>query len=158
MVVYENLQCGDCAALRHMLDRQILPQYGASVAFEFYDFPSVKHVWSRLVSAAALYVEAHDTLLAPGFRRFALDNIERIRQSGFEVVLKQWCGYYNLNPMQMIAGLADKQLALNVESSHQQGVARGVKKTPTVFIGDEVLIETFTAEELSQAIERALNH
>ena len=156
VVIYENLQCGDCNALRQMLEHQILPSFAAVVAFECHDFPSSKHIWSRPASIAARYIETHHPFLALGFRHFALDNIQRIRQSGFETVLREWCGYHDLNPTQVIAGLADASLALAVETDYQRAIERGVQKTPTVYIGEEVLIETFTAGELSLAIERAL--
>ena len=157
VVIYENLQCGDCLALRHMLDQQILPQFATTVAFEHRDFPLAKHIWSRPASIAARYVEAHYPFLALAFRRFALENIQRVRQSGFETLLREWCGHHDLNAVQVIAALAETQFAVAVEDEYREGVARGVQKTPTIFIGGEILIETFTAGELSGAIERALN-
>ena len=38
----------------------------------------------------------------------------------------------------------------------QDGVARGVSKTPTVFVNGQPFIETFTVQEISKAIEDAV--
>ena len=43
-----------------------------------------------------------------------------------------------------------------VERDYQDGVARGVAKTPTVFVAGKPFIETFTLEEISKAIEQAI--
>ena len=44
--------------------------------------------------------------------------------------------------------MVDKDLA--------DGVARGVAKTPTVFVDGAPFVETFTVEAISQAIETAI--
>ena len=51
-------------------------------------------------------------------------------------------------------------LARIVEEEFKEGVARGVARTPTVFVNGEPFIETFTFEDISQAIDAALvrNH
>ena len=33
-IIYEDLQCSDCAVFREMMDKRILPKYGDRVAFE----------------------------------------------------------------------------------------------------------------------------
>jgi protein-disulfide isomerase len=43
-----------------------------------------------------------------------------------------------------------------VEKDCQEGVARGVSRTPTVFVDGEPFVETFTFEQLSKAIDAAL--
>jgi protein-disulfide isomerase len=43
-----------------------------------------------------------------------------------------------------------------VEQEYREGVARGVSRTPTVFVNGEPFIETFTYEEISKGIDAAL--
>jgi protein-disulfide isomerase len=43
-----------------------------------------------------------------------------------------------------------------VEQDYQEGVACGIAKTPTVLTGGAVLIETFTFDEISRAIDAVL--
>jgi len=47
VLIYEDLQCPDCAAFRRMMDDKILPRYGTRVAFVHRDFPLAKHAWAR---------------------------------------------------------------------------------------------------------------
>ena len=53
-VIYEDLQCPDCAAFERMLNEKLLPQYGGKVAFIHRDFPLAKHAWARRAAIAAL--------------------------------------------------------------------------------------------------------
>ena len=55
-----------------------------------------------------------------------------------------------------MAALDDARLAALVEKDFQDGVARGVVNTPTVFVNGTPFIETFTFEEISKGIEEAL--
>ena len=47
VLIYEDLQCPDCADFRQMMDTHLLPKYGATVTFEHRDFPLAKHAWAR---------------------------------------------------------------------------------------------------------------
>ena len=53
VVIFEDLQCPDCAVFRKMLDEKLLPKYKATVAFEHHDFPLAKHSWARQAAVAA---------------------------------------------------------------------------------------------------------
>jgi protein-disulfide isomerase len=56
----------------------------------------------------------------------------------------------------LLAALDNPRLAALVEADFQDGVARGVAKTPTVFVNGNPFIEHFTLEDISQAIDGAL--
>lgn len=53
VLIYEDLQCPDCAAFRRMMDEKILPRYASEVAFVHRDFPLAKHAWARKAAVAA---------------------------------------------------------------------------------------------------------
>ena len=55
VLIYEDLQCPDCAAFRKMMDETLLPHYGARVAFVHRDFPLAKHAWARKAAIASRY-------------------------------------------------------------------------------------------------------
>jgi protein-disulfide isomerase len=57
VLIYEDLQCPDCADLRHMLDDRLLPKYGSRVTFEHRDFPLTKHAWARKAAVAARFFD-----------------------------------------------------------------------------------------------------
>ena len=64
VLIYEDLQCSDCAAFRKMLDENLLPRYAGSVAFEHRDFPLAKHAWARKAAVASRHFARTDRDLA----------------------------------------------------------------------------------------------
>jgi protein-disulfide isomerase len=156
VIIYEDLQCPDCAAFRRMLDDRLLPRYGSKVAFEHRDFPLAKHAWARKAAVAARFFEQVRGELAVAFRQHALANLRQITAANFDERLAAFARQNGVDPQKALAALQDERLAALVEKDVQEGVARGVAKTPTVFVDGAPFIETFTYEELSKALEAAL--
>lgn len=156
VIAYENLQCPDCAAYRKMLDEQLLPKYGARVAFEHREFPLAKHKWARPAAVAARHFESVHPKLGVAFRRWAFANLRSITPENFKEKLGEWATANGVDAAKAVASLSDSALAKLVEDDFQEGVARGVARTPTVFVNGEPFIETFTVEEISKGIDAAL--
>lgn len=158
VVAYEDLACGDCAEFRKMLDEKLLPKYGGTVGFEHRDFPLAKHVWARKASIAARYVEdVAGGEKAMQFRRDILASIKQINAAlGPDAWMAEWGRKNGVDPAGFAAAQNDKKYADLVEKDFQDGVARGVVKTPTVFVEGVPFIETFTFEEISKALDEAL--
>jgi protein-disulfide isomerase len=156
VVIYEDLQCSDCAALRRMMDADLLPRFGAKVAFEHRDFPLPKHAWARKGAVAARFFADRDPKLALQFRSFLLENLRQINAANFERRLSAWAERHNVKSAEAVAALDEPRYAAAVEKDYQEGVARGVSKTPTVFVNGAPFIETFTVEEISKGIEQAI--
>ncbi|MCC6861970.1 MAG: thioredoxin domain-containing protein [Bryobacterales bacterium] len=156
VLIFEDLQCPDCARFRQMLETKLLPMYGARVAFVHRDFPLPRHAWARQAAIASRYLETRKPGLGAGFRREALMSLARIRETGFEKFLESFVRGKQLDAAAAAASLQDPNLQALVEKDFQEGVARGVSKTPTVIVNGKPFIETFTFEEISAAIEQAL--
>jgi len=156
VIAYEDLQCPDCAAYRRMLDERLLPRYGPKVAFEHRDFPLAKHAWARQAAIAARFFQEISPELGVACRRHFLSNIRQTNPANFNERLAAFATEHGADPQKAVAALQDARLAALVESDYQEGVARGVAKTPTVFVDGTPFVETFTIEELSKAIEAAL--
>jgi len=156
VLIYEDLQCPDCAAFRRMMDDQILPRYGERVAFVHRDFPLAKHIWARKAAIAARYFAGVKPELALEYRRRTMASIHEIQAGNFNEKLSAFARDNGVDPAEAVAALDDHRLAALVERDFQDGVARGVAKTPTVFVGGKPFIEHFTFEEISQSIEDAL--
>ena len=58
MIIYEDLQCSDCANFQRILDDRLLPRYGRRVAFEHRDFPLAKHAWARKATVAGRFFDS----------------------------------------------------------------------------------------------------
>lgn len=156
VIAYEDLQCPDCAAYRRMMDDHLLPKYGTKVAFEHREYPLPKHKWARPASVAARYFERVDPKLSVAFRQFAMKNQQDITPENFTEKLEAFAKQHGTDAKKAVAALSDASLTKAVEDDYQEGVARGVARTPTVFVNGTPFIEQFTFEEISKAIDAAL--
>jgi len=156
VVIYEDLQCPDCAAFRRMLDEKILPRYGSKVAFVHRDFPLAKHAWARRAAIAARFFAERKPEVALEYRRYTMAGIDLTSPDNFNLRLSTFAAAHGIQPQEAIAALDEPRYAELVESDYQDGVARGVVHTPTVFVNGKPFIETFTFEEISKGIDEAL--
>jgi protein-disulfide isomerase len=156
VIVYEDLQCPDCADYRGMMDEKLLGRYAAKVAFEHRDFPLEKHKWARKGAVAARFFQEKNPALAIQFRQYAMKNLRLITPENFNDKLSEFAKSHAIDPAAALTALDDKKLADLVEQDYQEGVARGVSRTPTVFVNGEPFVERFSFEEISKAIDAAL--
>jgi protein-disulfide isomerase len=156
VIEYEDLACGDCANYRTMLDEHLLPRFKDRVAFVHKDFPLPKHPWAARAAVAGRFFASKDAAIALAFRRHCLFNRYEITTGNFNDTLAAFAGQHGLDPQEAVASLADKKLQQLVNRDFQEGVARGVSKTPTVYVAGKPFIEVFAVEDLAAAIENAL--
>jgi protein-disulfide isomerase len=156
VVIYEDLQCPDCADFRTMLDQRLLPRYAATVRFEHRDFPLAKHAWARQAAVAARFFEEAQPGLGIVYRKYALANLRDINLNNFNAMLSQFATGHGFDPAQAVAALADPRLAALVEKDYQEGVARGIARTPTILVNGKPFIETFAFEDVAKAIDAEL--
>ena len=156
VVICEDLECPDCAAFRRMMDEKLLPRYAATVAFIHRDFPLAKHAWARRAAVAARYFAGVKPELGLAYRRHVLAAIKQTTPENFDQKVAAFAQQSHLDAAPALAALEDRHLAELVEKDLQDGVARGVAKTPTVFVNGKPLVEKFPFEEISKAIDNAL--
>ncbi len=156
VLIYEDLQCPDCAAFRTMLDQKILPQYGSKIAFVHRDFPLAKHAWARKAAIAGRYFSENSPELGLAWRRQTMASIAAITPANLNERIGDFAANNGLDPKEAAAALANPRYAELVEKDFQDGVARGVSHTPTVFVNGKPFIETFTFEEISKGLDEAL--
>jgi len=156
VIIYEDLQCPDCADFRVMLDQKLLPKYGAKVAFIHRDFPLAKHAWARPASIASRYIQGVSEEKASQFRRETMAALRTIKAEMFQDWLRTFCAKNGLDAAKAIAALNDPSLAALVQKDFEDGVARGIARTPTALVNGEPFIETFTVEQISAGIDAAL--
>lgn len=155
-MIFEDLQCPDTAAFREMLEKQILPRYGGKIAFEHHDFPLPRHKWARQSAIASRYFETVDPKLAVDWRRYSLVNLKEITAETFNDKLSAWAKAHGVDPAKTVAALTDKNLGAAVEEDYQDGIARGIARTPTVLVEGEAFVETFTFAQISKGLDKAL--
>ncbi|HUS08494.1 MAG TPA: thioredoxin domain-containing protein [Bryobacteraceae bacterium] len=156
VVVYEDLQCPDSAAYRAMLEEKLLPAYGSAAVFEQRDFPLGKHDWARKAAIAARFFQEIDPAVGSGFRSYALRNLREITAENFTEKLFSFSRRHGIDPALAVAALDEEKYAGPVEADYQEGIARGVSRTPTVFVNAERFVEKFAFEDIAKAIDTAL--
>ncbi len=156
VIVYEDLQCPDCAVFRVMMDQTLLPQFGATVAFEHRDFPLAKHPWARKASIVARYFATVSPEVAIEFRRTTMAHLREITADTFNDHVAAFARAHGIDPEKALAALNDPQLAAAVEADFEDGVARGIAHTPTVIVNGEPFIESFPVEDVARSITKAL--
>jgi protein-disulfide isomerase len=156
VVIYEDLQCPDCAEFRRMMDERLLPRYAERVEFQHRDFPVAKHRWARRAAIAARFFASRKPELGLECRRHTMANILDTDEGNFEDRLAAFAREHGVDPQEARAALRDPRLDALVEKDLQDGVARGVAKTPTVFVNGTPFIERFSFEEISKGIDQAL--
>jgi protein-disulfide isomerase len=156
VVIYEDLQCPDCADLRVMMDKQILPKYGDRVEFVHRDFPLAKHAWARRAAVAARYFTEKDPQLGLEYRRHTMATQSETTADNFKDRMAEFARQHGLKPEDALAALDNPHYAESVEKDYQEGVGRGIVHTPTALVNGAPFIETFTFEAISKGIDDAL--
>ncbi|MBZ5610430.1 MAG: DsbA family protein [Acidobacteriia bacterium] len=157
VLIYEDLQCPDCADFRVMLDQQLLPRYAATVRFEHRDFPLAKHAWARKAAIAARFFEEARPALGLAYRKHCMAHQSEINAENFNQQLARFASDQGVDPAKALAALNDQRLADLVEKDFQDGVARGIAHTPTVLVNGKPFIETFRFEDVAAAIDAELS-
>lgn len=157
VVIYEDLQCSDCAIFRSMMDKELLPRFGTKVAFEHRDFPLAKHAWARTAAIVARGLGETDPKAAVRLRQYLLANMKSITPENFAAKIDAWAKAQKLDGAKLLESLKDKKIADLVEADYQDGVARGIARTPTVLVNGEPFIETIVLADIIKAIERELS-
>ncbi len=156
VIIYEDLQCSDCADFRIMLDQKLLPKYADRVAFIHRDFPLARHLWARPAAIASRHFASVDPKLSTEFRQHVMANQRDITAENFQEKLVAFAKAKGQDSAKVLAALGNPGYAAAVELDFQDGVARGVSKTPTAYVNAKAYIETFTFEEISKGIDQAL--
>jgi protein-disulfide isomerase len=156
VLIFEDLQCPDCADFRKMLDTQLLPRYAATVRFEHRDFPLSKHAWARKAAIAARFFEEAKPGLGLEYRKYTMGHQPEITADNFDDQLALFAKQHGIEPAKALAALKDQRLADEVEKDFEDGTARGIAHTPTVLVNGRPFIETFAFEDVAAVIDAEL--
>src|SRR5664279_2856522 len=105
VLIYEDLQCPDCADFRVMLDTKLLPTYAAKVAFEHRDFPLPKHKWARPASVASRFFFEKSPALAVRWRQETMHEQAKLTPENFEAHLSAFSKRNGIDPSSVKAAL-----------------------------------------------------
>ena len=153
VVIYEDLQGGNCLSFRALLDQKLLPKYGTRVAFIHRDLPLGKHEWARSAAIVARWVYARNPQLGITFRREIMSEQEHITADNLKPWLVEFAARNHLDEKGIVDSLSDPGMQSLVEQDYLGASARGISRTPTVYVGNQALVETITYEDLARLID-----
>jgi NAD(P)-dependent dehydrogenase (short-subunit alcohol dehydrogenase family)/glutaredoxin len=156
VTTYDSLQCRDCTVFNRMLEESLRPAFRDRVRFVHRDFPLPKHTWARTAAIIGRRFDEIACGLAAGWHTFILNRIQTTTADTLADRVREYAAEAGVDAESVLAGLHDEKLAAAVEADVREGQARGVVKTPTVFVNNEAFIEVFTLEEITAGIEKAL--
>jgi protein-disulfide isomerase len=156
VLIYEDLQCSDCANFELLLEEKILPKYGSRVAFIHRDFPLGKHDWARPAAMATRWVWEQDSRAGIAIRRELMAEQNSVTLQNLKAWLTEFAARNGIDRKGILDALNDKAIAAAVDQDLQGGVARGVSRTPTVYVGGQPFVETILYEDLARALDAAL--
>lgn len=158
VTIYDNLQCGDCMRFHAMLEEQLLPRYGKRLRVIHRDFPLAKHAWAKPAAQAAKWFTNAGDNVAAGWRRFILSRISSTTVESLPDRVREFAEGAGVDVEGALHSLTDDRLSSAVDADIREGRARGVVKTPTVFVNERAYIETIPLEAITAGIDDALAH
>ncbi len=148
IVVFDDFQCPYCARLVPVLD-EVLEKYPKEVKLVFKNFPLRNHQYARKAALAALAARDQGKFWAYHDLLFA--NYSQLDDGKFN----QFAEQLGLDMQRFEASLQDRDNWAQLSRDAQDGVAAGVRGTPTVFINGRQL-KSKSPEAFSSMIEDEL--
>lgn len=152
---FADFQCPSCAMTTLQSVKPMENSFPTQLRVVFWHFPLPNHKHGRdgaLAAEAAgrqgKFWEMHDLLFEK--------QPEWSKAEDIHPVFESYAGDLKLDVEKFKKDFADPEVASVVDGQHQQGEARGVKNTPTIFINGRELPPPFNPERLREAIDAAL--
>ena len=146
VVIFEDLQCPDCARA-HPLVHEVAKAQNVPVVR--HDFPLPKHDWSFQAAVIARYFETKSDKLAEGWRMYCYTHQDELTPDNLTAAAKKFADANNTQlPFVMDP---DGKLAAKVKADFALGQKIGIQHTPTIW----VVGNTTTAEPFVEVVDRS---
>jgi len=153
VIVYQDLECPDCARWHGVLLSQVIPRFGAHVAFEFRDFPLPQHLWSFNAAVIARYFDGKNAQMGLAWRDYCFTHQDALTPDNLIDQAARWGKPYGVTRAQLEQVFANPELFALVQADQQLGHRDNVQHTPTVLLHG---VEAQTPEQLEQMLQQAL--
>ncbi len=156
VIIYQDLECPDCAQWHGIFVHQIIPEFGKEVGFEFRDFPLPQHLWSFNAAVLARYFDEHNPPLGMAWRDYCFTHQNDLTPDNLLQRAAAWAAPYGITRAQLNQVFTRSDLFALVEADMQRGREDHVEHTPTVlFNGTEATTPTELVQWLRQAEAKA---
>lgn len=153
VIIYQDLECPDCARWHGIFTSQLIPRFGAHVAFEFRDFPLPQHLWSFNAAVLARFFDAKDIKIGMGWRDYCFTHQDLLTPDNLLDQAARWSAPYGYRRDQLEQVFARADLFAEVQADQQRGHRDKVMHTPTILLNG---VEAQSPEQLSQMLQAAL--
>jgi protein-disulfide isomerase len=153
VIIYQDLECPDCAQWHGVFVHQIIPEFGKQVAFEFRDFPLPQHLWSFNAAVLARYFDQKSLALGLAWRDYCFTHQNDITPDNLISRAAAWAAPHGITRAQLDLAFTRTDLFALVQADMQRGRADHVEHTPTVLLNG---VEATSPTELEQWLRLAL--
>lgn len=147
VIVYQDLECPDCARWHQVFTSQLIPQFGAKVGFEFRDYPLPQHLWSFNAAVLARYFDLKSLKTGMAWRDYCFTHQDSLTPANLMDKAAQWAQPYGISAAQLEDAFSNAELFAEVQADQQLGHKDNVQHTPTVLLNGH---EASTPEQLAQ--------
>ena len=158
IVVFEDLQCPDCARA-HPLVKQVAETQKVPVVH--HDFPLPMHPWARQAAIFGRYFDTKGAKLGDAFRTYIFQNQASITLDNFKSMVDKFVKDNGTAlPFLLDPG---KKLEAKVDADVALGKKIGIQHTPTIFVVSnsktkaEPFVEVVDRSQLTQMIQDMKN-
>ena len=151
---FGDFQCPSCATTAEVIGK-LEQDYGPRLRVVWRNFPLAMHAHALEAALAAeaaglqgRFWEMHDVL----YKNQAVWS----KASDVRTLFNMYARSLSLDVERFAKDSASDEVKARVLSDGEQGVSRGVKNTPTLFINDREVRTAFSPERLHEAIDAAL--
>jgi protein-disulfide isomerase len=156
ILVFEDLQCPDCARAAPLL-HEAAKKY--SIPLVQYDFPLPMHNWSFEAAVNARYFDTKSKKLGDDYRLFIFSNQPQITPQNLRGMTERFAADNKV----VFPFVVDPsgELTAKVKADYAMGQRVGLDHTPTIYIVSDItrgtpFVEVVHREELYQLIDKVM--
>ncbi|HXR97248.1 MAG TPA: thioredoxin domain-containing protein [Terriglobales bacterium] len=152
VIIYQDLECPDCARWHGVLQSQTIPRFSSQVAFEFRDFPLPQHLWSFNAAVLARFFDTKAARVGLAWRDYCFVHQTDFTPDNLLDKAAAWAAPYGITRAQLETVFSRGDLFALVQADQQRGKRDNVQHTPTVLVDG---VEAQSPEQLEQMLARA---
>ncbi len=154
LIVFEDLQCPDCARAAPLL-HEAAQKY--NIPLVQYDFPLPMHNWSFEAAVNARYFDTKSKKLGDEYRLFIFSNQPQITKDNLRGMTERFADDHKV-PLPFVVDPSG-EFAAKVRADFQIGQRVGIDHTPTIYVVSDTtrgkpFIEVVDRSQLYQLIDQ----
>lgn len=156
LLVFEDLQCPDCARAAPLL-AEAAKKY--NIPLVQYDFPLPMHNWSFEAAVNARYFDTKSKKLGDEYRLFIFQNQPQITKTNLRGMTERFAEDHKVQLPFVVDPMGE--LAAKVKADYQFGQRVGLDHTPTIYVVSDTtrgtpFVEVVDRTQLYQLIDQVM--